>query len=210
MKKTILALLVLMLPLELPAEKEVVRDVLTKIREPEQQDPLTIRALARLEKRLDIKFNIAFPATFDVDAYRKRPLALLNTNGSKVCVSRPVVNPYDEPHTVEWMIGPADPKQLANQSIDCAIDLDEQGDFTRLNLIADWAGDGGNHQLVRGEGESGTEFFQRARLTYQARANKAKDPAAAILYLTAFAEMAATIQALRKEEDRAVPGAAPN
>ena len=30
---------------------------------------MTIRALTHLEKRLNIKFNIQFPATFDIDAY---------------------------------------------------------------------------------------------------------------------------------------------
>ncbi|MCX6868448.1 MAG: hypothetical protein NTV46_20030 [Verrucomicrobia bacterium] len=134
---------------------------------------------------------------------------MLEIGGSKVCVSRPVVNPYDEPRTVEWMIGPADPKQLANQCIDCSIDLDEQGDFTRLNLISDWTDDGGNHQLDRKVGESGVEFFERARLTCQAMARKAKDPAAAILFLTAFEKMAITIQALRMAEARAVPTAVP-
>ena len=34
------------------------------------QAPLTIRAFARLEKQMDIKFNILFPAYFNPDAYR--------------------------------------------------------------------------------------------------------------------------------------------
>ena len=40
-------------------------------------------------------------------------------------------------------------------------------------------------------------------------AKKAKDPVAAILYLVAFEKMASTIQILRKEEARAVPGTNP-
>jgi hypothetical protein len=56
------------------------------------------------------------------------------------------------------------------------------------------------HQLEREASESGSEFFARARLTYLALAKKAKDPVAATLYLAAFEKMAATIQALRKEE----------
>ena len=208
--KFLLILLVPILPLNLHAEKETVRDVATKKSESEEKhDPLTVRALARLEKRLNIKFNIPFPATFDIDVYMKRPLALLEIGGSKVGVTRPIVNPYDEPRTVEWMIGPADPKQLPfADNLECRIDLDDHGDFTCLNLLAKWTHAGEEHQLIRDDSESSAVFFQRARLTFQAMAKKAKDPVAAILYLTEFEKLASTIQTLRKEEGRIVPGAA--
>jgi len=208
--KFLLVLLVLNLPLNLCAEKEAVRNVPTKNDDPGgKQDPLTIRALSRLEKRLNIKFNIPFPDNFDPDAYLKRPIALWEVGISKVCVTKPIVNPYDEPRTVEWMVGPTDPKQLAREGFECAIDLDDHGDFTRLNVLAGWASDGGCHYLDRDDSESDAVFFERARLTFQARAQKAKDPVAAILYLTAFEKMASTIQTLRKEEARAVPGENP-
>jgi hypothetical protein len=204
--KTLLALLVLSLPMIVRAKDDVARDpVREKKEEKVAQDPLTIRALARLEQRMDIKFNIPFPANFDTDAYRKRPLAVILIDGSKLLVSRPIVNPYDEPRTVEFMIGPADPARLPNEGVDCSFDLDERGEFSRLNLLVDWAADGkSTHLLDRGEGESGADFFERARLTYRFRAKKAKDPAQAALFLTAFEKMARAIHALRKEEARTV------
>lgn len=64
----------------------------------------------------------------------------------------------------------------------------------------DWASDGGNHQLDRGDDESGRDFFERARLTYRDRADKAKDSVTAQLDLTVFEKVAVAIQALRKDE----------
>ena len=204
--RILLALLVLSSPMIIRAEDEVSREpVRNRVVKKVVQDPLTIRALARLEKQMDIRFNIPFPTDLDIDVYLKRPLALIPINGAKVCATRPILNPYDEPHKVEWMIGPADPAKLVEEGIDCSLDLDERGDFFRLNLIADWASDGGNHQLWRGEGESGPEFFERARLTYQFRAKNALDPKQAELFLTIFEKIARTIHALRKEEASAVP-----
>lgn len=154
---------------------------------------------------MGIKFNIPFPANFDTDAYRKRPLALISINGSKVCATRPIVNPYDEPRTVEWMLGPSKTAKLPAEGVDCSFDLDERGGFSRFNLIVDWASDGtGNHQISRRAGEAGPEFSERAFLTYRIRAKNAKDPAQAQLFLAAFEKMAGTIHALRSEEARAV------
>lgn len=168
----------------------------------DKPNPLTIRALARIEKQMGIEFSIPFPANFDPDAYMKRPLALIPVHDTKVCATRPIINPYDEPMKVEWMMGPADITKLGQDGVECSIDLDEQGEFTRLNLIADWASDGGNHQIHRGGNETGREFFERARLTYRFRAAKAENPALAQLLLAAFEKMAVTIQALRKEESK--------
>ena len=170
----LLVLFALILPMNLSADKERVRDVATDKSEPkEQQDPLTIRALTHLEKRLDIKFNIPFPTNHGIDVYRKRPRALWEIGGSKVSVTRPIVNPYDEPRAVEWMIGPADTMKIPfADNVDCSIDLDDHGDFARLNLIVEWTLKGDKHQLERGESESSAEFFERARLTYQAMAKK--------------------------------------
>ena len=206
--KSLITLLVLITPMILRADDEVSHEpVRDRVEKKMVQDPLTIRALARLEIQMDIKFNIPFPGDFDTDDYQKRPLAVIVIAGKKLLFSQPIVNPYDEPHKVEWMMGPADRKELANDGIDCSFDLDERGEFSQLNLIADWASDGGNHQLWRGESESGAEFFERARLTYQFRAKKAKDPAQAELFLAAFEKLARTIHALRKEEARKMPPA---
>jgi hypothetical protein len=204
--KVLLAIFVLMLPLHLLADNEVERDPPS-----EQQDlvpdPLTVRALGRLEKKMDVQFKIPFPAQFDIDAYQKRHIALIPIGVSKVCATRPIVNPYDEPHKVEWMIGPEDPKKILEQGFDCSFDLDKRGEFSATNLLADWATDGtGTHQIWRGEAESGPDFFERARLTYQSRAAKAKDPAMAGLLLAAFEKIATTLQALRKEEARSAAG----
>jgi hypothetical protein len=203
--KTHFAIIALMLPLSLRADDDVEREPPSEQRDI-VPDPLTVRALGRLEKKMDVQFKIPFPAQFDIDAYQKRPIALISINGSKVCATRPIVNPYDEPRKVEWMIGPEDPKKLLDQGFDCSFDLDERGEFSATNLIADWATDGtGTHQIWRGEAESGPDFFERARLTYQSRAAKAKDPAMAGLLLAAFEKIATTVQALRKQEAQAAP-----
>jgi hypothetical protein len=208
--RILLALLVLGLATNVRAKDDVARDPVRETKEKKVvQDPITVRALARLEQRMAIKFNIPFPANFDTDVYRKRPLAVISIDGSKLLASRPIVNPYDEPRTVEFMIGPANPARLPNEGVDCSFDFDERGEFSRLNLLVDWASDGGNHQLWRGAGESGPDFFERARLTYQFRARKAKDPALAALVLAAFEKMARTIHALRKEEGRTAPQDSP-
>lgn len=197
--KALLAILV-WLPFSLFADQDVERDAPRKA-QAAAPDPLTIQALGRLEKKLEIQFKIPFPAQFDIDAYQKRPLALIPIQGSKVCLTRPIVNPFDEPQKVEWMIGPGDPTQLLELGFDCSFDLDERGEFSATNLLADWATDGtGTHQIMRGDVESGSDFFERARLTYRARAEKAKDPVMAKLLLSAFEKIATTIQALRKEE----------
>jgi hypothetical protein len=211
MMKTLLILLILGNPLDLRANEDIVRDTPADQEQEEiVQDPILIRALARLEKRMAIQFNIPFPADLDIDVYRKRPLALITLAGSKVCATRPIVNPYDEPRTVEWMIGPAELTKLGKEGIDCSFDVDERGEFCRVNLLADWASDGtGNHQINRSGDETGPIFFERARLTYQSRARNAKDPALAALFLEAFEKIATTVQALRKEEAHAIPGDAP-
>lgn len=205
--RSLIALLILSPATLLHAEDDGGRERPTTHEEKQsEQDPITLRALTHLEKRMKIEFSIPFPADFDTDPYRKRPLALFPLDGAKVHVSRPIVNPYDEPRTVEWMIAPADPALLANQSVDCSFDLDAHGEFSRWNLLADWASDdSGNHQIERGEAESTADFFERARLTYQSRAKKAKDPAQADLFLSAFVKMATVIRTLRKEEAAALP-----
>lgn len=209
--KILLALLVLNFPMNLHAEAERICEAPSERDEAKaEQDPLTLRALDRLAQHLGIAFNIPFPSDFDPDAYKKRPLAVIQAGGGNVCFTRPIVNPYDQPLTVEWLIGPEDPSKLAGEGFECMIDLDERGDFSCLNLIADWASDRGNHQIIRGENETGTDFFERARLTYQFRARSAKDPASTARLLAGFEKIAMSIQLLRKEEARSVPGQRPN
>jgi len=199
--KIFLTIWVLILPLKLLLADDQVEQTPASEQRDLVPDPLTVRALGQLEKKMDIQFKTPFPARFDIDVYQKRPLAFISIHGSKICATRPIINPYDEPRKVEWMIGPENPEKILEQGFDCSFDLDEQGEFSATNLIADWATDGtGNHQILRGEAESGAEFFERARLTYQSRAEKAKDPVIARLLLAGFEKIAVTIQALRKEE----------
>ncbi len=198
--KFLLALVLLNISSILCAEDEARRDPLENGKKVKfVQDPLIIRALGGLAKRMDIQFNIPFPVNFDVDTYMKRPMAIITVGNSKVYATRPIVNPYDQPQTVEWMMGPPDSERFSRGHIFCQFDLDNQGDFERLNLMADWSSDGGNHQVERADGESVTIFLERAHLTYQDRAKKDKDPAAAQLYLEAFEKLATAIQKLRKE-----------
>jgi len=112
-----------------------------------------------------------------------------------------VLNPFDEPRTVEWMMGPEDPEKLGSAAIDCAFALDEHGELERVRLIVDWAADRANQQLERGENESGKDFFERSRLTYRDRAGKAEDPVMARRYLEAW-EMVVGVQGLRREVGR--------
>lgn len=193
-----LAIFLFTVPVACSAENEKDRP-LPQQEETMVQDPLTIRALTRLEEKMGIQFNIPFPDNFDIDGYRKRPLATIDVNGKKFLATRPIINPYDEPRTVEWMVAPADASRLPADGFDCSIDLDERGEFTRVNLLANWAGESADHLLDRAEGESGPAFFERARITYRLRAAKAKDPALAELLLSGFVKLATTIQALRKE-----------
>lgn len=203
--KILIALLVLGLPFEINAEDDIIREPAAKgDANTVVEDALIVQALTRLEKRMDIRFTIPFPKNFDCDTYMRRPLAVIAVDGSKVWATRPIVNPYDQPRTVEWMIGPSDPELFAKAELSCYLDLDEQGEICGTNLIADWASDGKEtHQIERGVGESGTDFFERARLTYRFRANKAPDPVSAKLFLAAYEKMVTAIQALRKEEVRA-------
>ncbi len=163
-------------------------------------DARLVKALGKLEEKLGIRFTIPFPKNYDPDAYKKQPLAVLEVDGDKVCITRPVVNPYDEPRTVEWMIGPEDPEMLSKADVDCWVSFDERGEFSRVILIADWADDGtGNHQIERANDESGRDFFERARLTLRDRAGKAEDAAMARVYVEAFEKVARAVQGSMRE-----------
>jgi hypothetical protein len=179
----------------------------TGLQEKVKPDAKLVRALTQLEKRLNVRFDIPFPENYDIDHWRKNPLACFEVSGKKLLFTRPQVNPYDQPRTVEWIIGSEDPAKFGHNAIDCSVDLDESGEFQLFNIIEDWASDGtGNHQIERADGESSPVFFERARLTYQARAKNAKDSATVMLFLQAFEKIATTIQTLSKEESRPTTG----
>jgi hypothetical protein len=173
--------------------------------------PVLVRALTKLEDRMGVKFNIPFPADFDIDYWRKAPLAHIEISGRKLAFTRPKVNPFDEPRLIEWIIGNEKPAQFGNGSFDCAVSIDERGEFDRVNVIENWSADKtGNHLIERGEGETGTVFFERARLTFQARAKASEDSASALLHLEAFEKIAIQIQALAKTEILAASLKAPD
>jgi len=167
-------------------------------------EQLTAAAIARLEKRIDVAFTIPFPKEWDIDVYRKQPIAKLAVEGGKVSATRPLVNPYDGTGTIEWTIGPEDHTKLLSEGIDCMLSLEDDGTCLQIGLLCSgdpWsAEDRVKHQLLREEKESGPEFFARAMATYRLRAAKAKDPAKAALALAGFEKIAAAILELRKEE----------
>jgi hypothetical protein len=163
-------------------------------------DPLMVKALTGLEKHLEARFEIPFPANFDPASYLKPPLAVIPVEDGKVCANRPILNPYDEPLLVEWMIGPADPLMLGKNELSCRLDFNLRSDFEGIGLVVDWASDEtGNHSLERREGESGHDFFRRGVETYRFRSRKAQKPVQAELFLKAFGKISLAIRALRGE-----------
>lgn len=167
-------------------------------------EELTAAAIARLEKRIDAAFTIPFPKEWDIDVYRKQPIARLAVKGGKVSATRPQVNPYDSTGTIEWTIGPEDHTKLLSEGMDCMLSLEDDGTCLQIGLLCSgdpWtAEDRVNHQLLREEKESGPQFFARAMATYRLRAAKAQDPEKAALALSGFEKIAAAILELRKEE----------
>lgn len=172
--------------------------------EPSASDKITTAAIARLERRINAAFTIPFPKEWDIDVYRKQPVALLAVEGGKVSATRPLVNPYDGAGTIEWMLGPEDPAQMPGANLDCFLNLDEAGEFFQMSLLChadDWPKDDrSSHQLRRNDDESGPAFFKRAMATYRLRAANAKDPSQAVRMLAGFEKIATTLHALRKEE----------
>ncbi len=172
--------------------------------EPSAADKVTTAAIGRLEKRIDTAFTISFPKEWDIEVYRKQPIALLTVEGGKISATRPLVNPYDGAGTIEWMLGPEDPAQMPGVNLDCFLNLDEAGEFFQMSLLChadDWPKDDrSSHQLRRRDDESGPAFFKLAMETYRLRAKKAKNPAQAALMLAGFEKIATALHALRKEE----------
>lgn len=169
--------------------------------ESEPRDPKLVKALEGLEKHLGVEFKTPFPENYDVDVYMKRPIAIVTLQGSKIAMTRPIVNPYDEPRTVEWMFGPADMAKFAHGSIDCRLYFSEDGQISGMNLLADWAADAtGNHQVDGKEGESETEFIGRAIPVYLERAKKAEDAKAAEHAVEAMRTISIAIRNLRRAQ----------
>ena len=169
--------------------------------ENEPRDPKLVKALEQLEKHLGVEFKTPFPENFDVDGYMKRPIAIVTLQGSKIAMTRPIVNPFDEPRTVEWMFGPADMAKFAHGSVDCRLYFNEDGQITGMNLLADWAADAtGNHQIEGREGESETEFIDRAIAIYLERAKKAGEPKAAEQFVEAMRTISIAVRNLRRAQ----------
>ncbi len=167
-------------------------------------DLLAQRSLNRLEGKLGVVFNIPFPvAHFDFDVYRRQSLALLPVEGETVVVTRPIINPYDDNLTIEWMTGLKDVTKLGRVSLDALVDLDERGDFIQINLPAspdEWSAEKGTSGIQRNDGETAGAFVERALWTYRLRAQKAADPKQANLLLSGFEKILKAIDQCRKEE----------
>jgi hypothetical protein len=166
-------------------------------------EKLVMASLVKLPARMKIKFNIPFPKDWDIDVHRKQPIGIMEVDGGKVCVTQPRMQPYDGTGTVEWMIGPEDPKRLTEENLDCMLDFDDTGEFLSIVLMSDgedWPADGANHQLSRGEDETGPAFFERAMLTYRLRSKKAKEPVFAARAIATTEMIAMVVQQLRKGE----------
>jgi hypothetical protein len=168
------------------------------------EEKLIMASLEKLPARMKMEFNIPFPKDWDIDVHSKQPIGTMEIDGGKVCVTQPKMQPYDGEGTVEWMMGPEDPKRLIKENVYCWLYLDEAGDFIQIGLLPDgdtWTGeDRVDHQLRRGNDETGPAFFERAMLTYRLRAKKAKDPVFAARVVTTVEKIATVVQQLRKEE----------
>ncbi len=169
----------------------------------EPHDQVTQRSLARLEEKLGVKFNQPFPAQFDIDVYRRQPIALLPATGGKIAVTRPVINPYDRTGSIEWMTGPEKIAELGKISLDAFVHMDEGGEFLQISLVASpdgWTAEDGTPLIWRHDGETGREFTDRALLTYRLRAKKAADQAQALLLFSGFEKTLLAIHQCRKDE----------
>jgi hypothetical protein len=191
----------LLLSIACPHANEQPTSAISETKEDSGPDPAFVRALTKLEAHIGVRFNVSFPKNYDIDTYRKVPLALIELSVKKWLFTRPIVNPFDEPRSIEWMIGPEDPDKFTGNDVDCSITLGQRGEFERVKILSEWAKDHkGSCFLDCGDGESGTVFFERAHLTYQARAKEAKDSVAALKELEAFEKIATRIQELVKKE----------
>ncbi|RYD67921.1 MAG: hypothetical protein EOP83_01830 [Verrucomicrobiaceae bacterium] len=169
-----------------------------------REEKLIIASLEKLPARMKLEFNIPFPKDWDIDAHSKQPIAIMEVDGGKVCITQPKMQPYDGHGTIEWMIGP-DPERLIEENVECMLSLDEWGEFLSIVLISsgdDWPAENANHQISRRDAETGTAFFERAMLTYRLRSKKAKDPVFAARVITAIEKISNAAQQLRKEPPR--------
>ena len=167
-----------------------------------REEKLIIASLEKLPARMKMEFDIPFPKDWDIDAHSKQPIAIMDVNGGKVCVTQPKMQPYDGNGTIEWIIGP-NPEQLIKDNVQCMLHLDESGDFLSIVMISDpddWPAQDSNHQLSRRDDETGSAFFERAMLTYRIRAKNAKAPVFASRVVTAVEKISTAAQQLRKEE----------
>lgn len=172
-------------------------------REHSADEKLIMASLENLPARMKVEFDIPFPNDWDIDVHRKQPLGIMEVDGRKVCVTQPKMQPYDGQGSVEWMIGPEDPKQLTKTNVDCLLAFDDAGEIRALILRCDhddWSSENSNSQIFRGDDETGPAYFERAMLTYRLRARKAKDPVFAARAISTAEKIATVVHQLRKEE----------
>lgn len=164
------------------------------------EEKLIMAALDRLPERLAVKFDIPFPVA-DIDHWQKQPIALMEVDGGKVAVTQPKMQPYDGAGTIEWMMMPPDALTKLEKTIDCALHLDEAGDFLQIGILCSddpWsAEDRVNHQIFRRDEETGSAFFERAMQTYRLRAKKAKDAVHAARCVAIVEKISRAVQLLR-------------
>jgi hypothetical protein len=167
-------------------------------------DQSTVQALGRLDKKLDTTFDIPFPTTqVDGDRYLIQPIGIVIVDGKKVRITRPIQNPYDGAHTIEWNIGPEDAAKFGREHVHCHFNFNGQGEIIQIGMLASdsWAtAKGGSNSLSIVDGELPAGFFKRAIEAFRLRARKAKDPVQAELVVSAFEKVAISLQSLRKEE----------
>ena len=167
-----------------------------------EHEKLVRASLEKLPARMKMEFNIPFPKDWDIDPHSKHPIAIMEVDGGKVCVTQPKMQPYDGHGTIEWMIGP-DPERLIKENVQCMLHLDESGEFLSIVMISeddDWPAEDSNHQLSRRDDETGTAFFERAMLTYRLRAKKAMNPVFATRAIASVEKISTVARQLRKEE----------
>lgn len=167
-------------------------------------DKFTVRALERLDKKLGTTFDIPFPKEqLDIDVHLTQPIGILDVNGKKVRITRPVLNPYDGSHTVEWNVGPDNPARFVEELVYCHLSLDKDSNVVQISILApdSWTTEkGGSNSVPEVEGEPPAAYFPRAMASFRIRAKKAKDPAQAELALSAIVKVVTSLQSQRNEE----------
>jgi hypothetical protein len=111
------------------------------------------------------------------------------------------MQPYDGEGTIEWMMLPPDALTKLEKTIDCALHLDEAGDFLQISILCfedPWpTEDRVSHKLFRRDDETGGAYFERAMQTYKLRAKMAKDAVHAARCVAIVEKISRAAQQLR-------------